>query len=390
MRIVLHEMKKIWNPKLLLIIAVICVLFYFMFMEFNISYFPNGHPDTEILDYSGEMMRRYGATLEEEEFSEFIEETRESLLLEAEAYIKSMPVFAGAGIYSYEDYERLNNEETTELQTEAVWTLLGEECDFVQFKLQTIGYIEDIYYNYTEYRLPSLASEAKNERELNRVHEIQDTEEYRNIMADVVFDNTAQYAIYLAVLAILSVLVLISPLIVTDRMRNMHLLQYTAKQGRDIFKKQLMAVILSTFCLTTALLLIFGARYSTNGTWMFWDGGITSFLNATFLVNITYGQYIIIYIILLYTFCLGTGALAFVLSRFSQNPITLILKLIPVFAAFAMLSTFVFNYTFSISNILYAATGIWWIEVIVCGLLLILGLALALYIIRREKRVDVA
>ncbi|HWQ41529.1 MAG TPA: hypothetical protein VN456_05780 [Desulfosporosinus sp.] len=43
--------------------------------------------------------------------------------------------------------------------------------------------------------------------------------------------------------------------------------------------KQLIAVILSAFLLTTALLMVFGAVYSTNGTWPFWNNGLTSFLN---------------------------------------------------------------------------------------------------------------
>ena len=63
MRIVLYEMKKIWNIKLLLVIALLCALFYSIFMEFSIKYFPNGHPATEEIAYSIEMAQRYGPTL---------------------------------------------------------------------------------------------------------------------------------------------------------------------------------------------------------------------------------------------------------------------------------------------------------------------------------------
>jgi hypothetical protein len=68
--------------------------------------------------------------------------------------------------------------------------------------------------------LERLASEAKSEKELARIMEIRETEEYRNIMDGWVFDNTVTYTIYLAILAVLAVLVLVSPLIVTDRARN--------------------------------------------------------------------------------------------------------------------------------------------------------------------------
>ena len=393
MRMVFNEMKKIWNLKMMLLIAIICALFYSMFMGFHINHFPNGHPSTEIVDYSRELTQRYGTTLEEEEFSEFVQDTREALLAEAEAYIKKMPIFAEAGIYTYADYERVRDSDETQLETDAIWTLLGEECDFVQFKLQALNSIEESYYHYPEYMLNSFIEirGAEHEKELNRFMQIKEREEYRNIMASEVLDATVKYAVYLAILTILAVLVLISPLVVTDRMRNIHLLQYTAEQGRDVFQKQLAAVLLSAFCLTTALVVIFGVIFSTNGTGMFWDNGITSFLAyTTFLADMTYGQYCIIYIVLLYVFCLGTAAIAFVLSRFSQNPITLILKLIPVFAAVTTLAVFVFHNTFSIGNVLYAGTGIWWIEPIACGFILLFGSALSLYVVGREKKVDVA
>jgi len=190
----------------------------------------------------------------------------------------------------------------------------------------------------------------------------------------------------------LAVLVFVSPLIVTDRAKNVHLLQYTAKHGRKILKEQLITVILSAFLLTTALLLVFGTIYSTNGAWPFWNNGLTSFLNLIvtfFWFDITYGQYIAIYIALLYVLCLGAAAIAFMLSRFSQNLIALIFKLIPAFAVLGALCFSVFYCTFSSTNILYMGTSIIGIEPIICGLVLIAGLAVSLYIAQREKKVDV-
>lgn len=390
MRIVLNEMKKIWNIKLLLIISVLCALFYLTFMKFYISQFPNGHPATEMVNYSVEMMQQYGVTLDDDEFSEFTLNTREALISEAEAYIKNIPIFAEAGIYTLNDYEKVYNKSNhTELEADAVSMLLGDECNFVRFKLSAINTIEVKYHNYPEYTLKDLISNSTSEKELNRFMDIQKNGEYRNIMNKSVFDNTVTYTVYLAILEILAVLVLISPLIVTDRTRRIHLLQYTAKQGRIIFQKQLIAIILSAFVLITALLLIFGAIYSINNTWIFWNNGLTSFLNGTFLINMTYGQYIVIYIVLLYVLGLSAATTAFVMSRFSQNFITLILKIIPIFAMLAGISASVFDYTFNVSNTLYKGTGIWGIESIICGLFLMVGLVVSLYSLRKEKRIDV-
>ncbi len=392
MRIVFFEMKKIWNIKLLLIVALICALFYLMFMEFEITYFPNGHSPTEEVAYSIQLTKEYGPTLEEAEHSEFMLKTHAELIYEAENYIQNMPVFAEAGIYTYEDYEKVHEkEDQTDLESDAIWTLLREECDFVRFKLQALDSIENGYTRLekgSEYLLPASASE----KEIARLLQIQETGEYRNIMDGWVFGNTVTYTVYLAILAVLAVLVFVSPLIVTDRARKVHLLQYTVKHGRSILNKQLIAVLLSAFLLTTALILIFGAIYSTNGTWPFWNNGLTSFLNfqvTFFWFDITYGQYIVLYIALLYILCLGAAAIAFLLSRFSQNLITLILKLIPVFAMLGALGYSVFNETYSNNNPLYVKTGITGIEPMICGFVLMAGLAVSFYIVRRERKVDV-
>lgn len=155
-------------------------------------------------------------------------------------------------------------------------------------------------------------------------------------------------------------------------------------------QKQLIAVLLSAFVLTTVLLAVFGVIYGTNGIWVFWNSGLTSFLNSYIsLFEMTYGQYIMIYMILLDVLCLGAAALASVLSRYSKNRITLILKLVPVFAVLALLCYVVFENPFSLTHFLYRMTVIPGIESIVCGLVFLAGGTLALYLVRREKKVDV-
>jgi hypothetical protein len=352
--------------------------------------FPNGHSATEEVEYGIELVQRYGTTLEANEYAEFVSETREQLIYEMERHIQANPVFADAGIYSYEDYERVLAQDTnTEVESKAIWTLLGEEADYVRFKLQALDWIDGQYRDYPQY-LNRIISEAANQKAIDRYTEVLQTKEYTNIMDWNVYNNTVGYSLYLAILSVLAVLVLVSPLIVTDRARNVHLMQYTSRLGRMIFRKQLYAVLLSAFCLTTVLLLIFGAIYSTNSTWVYWNSGMISFLNRPiFWFDMTYGQYVTIYIGLLYILCLGTAAMAFILSRFSRNLITLLLKLIPVFAALATLCVYVFRYPFSMDNDLYRALGIIGLEPLVCCLLCIACVAVSIYLVRREKAAEV-
>lgn len=389
MRVIVHEIKKIWNIKLLLVAIIISGLFYMIFMSNYITYFKTGHSITEEIEYAMEMTKNYGTTITDEEFSDFMRE-RESLISEAEEYINALPIFAEVGIYNYEDYEKVHDKrDTTERETEAVWTLLGEKCNYVRFKLQALDRIEERYYSYPEYTLDkALNSEDTPKRELVRLQEINEKEEYRNIMDGYSFDNTVSYSIYLAILTILITLVLVSPLIVNDRSGNIHLLQYSSKNGRRILLQQLIAIIISAFMVTTLSVLIFGAIYTINNTFVFWNNGLTSFLNVAvdfFWFDLAYGQYITFYILLLYIISIGSATIAFVISRFSQNLIALIMKLIPVFGVLCFISSSVFFYTFGNSNLLYRVTAIPWLEPIVCLSVLLIGLASSIRILHRER-----
>lgn len=383
MKIVLYEMKKIWNIKLLLIISVLCALFFFMFMAFYIKYFPNGHPATEMMDYSIQMTEQFGTTLEPEEYNKFIAKANKKVSAQMETYIKSNTVFSEAGIFNFADFDKAyQTGKYTQLEENAIESLSGEESDFLLCKWQALKSIEELYdtdFNHT-----------LSEKEQLRLTEIQYTDKLNNIMYAEVFENTVMYTIYFAILAMMAVLLLIAPLIITDRTQNLNLLQYTSKNGRRIFNQQFVAVILSAFFLTTALIVVFGTIYSINGTKLFVNHGIISFLNYyMFWFDITYGQYIALYIVLLYLLCLATASIAFVLSRYSQNIITLILKLIPAFAVLWALCFSVFYNTFTSTNPLYKQTKIFGIEPIVCSLVFIVGLVASFYVVHREKKIDI-
>ncbi len=386
MKIILYEMKKIWNIKLLLIIAVLCTLFFFMFMHYYIENFTGSHPQTEGVNYSIQMTKQFGATLEPEEYNEFIIKANAEISAQIEAYIKSNAAFSAAGIDTLADIEKIVQKGGgTQLEDNAIDILLGEESGYLLFKLQAIKDIEEDYLAGFHYPVHYLS-----EKEQLRLTEIQYAEKYNNIMDGEVLEHTVIYTIHLAILAILAVLVLVAPLIITDRTQNLYLLQYTSKNGRKIFNQQFAAVILSAFFLTTALIFVFGAIYSIHGTKLFLNHGLISFLGYNiFWFDITYGQYIVLYIIFLYLLCLGTAGIAFVLSRYSQNIITLILKLIPAFAALWPLCSGVLRNIFSSSNPFYRYTKIFGIEPIVCSLVFAAGLVASFYIVYREKKIDI-
>ena len=387
MKIVLYEMKKIWNIKLLLIITIFCALFFYLFMEFEIKHFPNGHPAIELVDYSIQMTKEYGTTLESEEYNEFIINANAEISSQMEKYIKSNIIFSEAGIDTFADFKKVYyKSELTLLEEDAIDILTSEEFDFILFKWEALKFIEESYCT----DISGYISEFYNEKEQLRLTEIQYEEKLNNILSSDVYSSTARYSECLAKLSILAVLLMIAPLIITDRTQNLNLLQYTSKRGRKIFNHQFVAVILSAILLTTALILVFGTIFSVNGTQQFLNNGLISFLHGSiFWFDITYGQSIVLFIIFTYLLCLGTATIVFIFSRYSSNIIALILKLIPTYVVVWALCAAVFGSTFSSGNDLYRITKIFGIEPIICSLIFVLGFVASLYILHRERKIDI-
>jgi hypothetical protein len=389
-KIIGYELKKIWQPATLLIVAVLSFLYYFLFISFDIEIFPNGHPATEDVAFSKELLQRYGSAPGEEQVHAFIQERREQYQAEAEKWIAGDPAFAGVGIHNYADYlaakERPDLEEAV---FDVIWTLYGDKVDFVGFKLQSIDYLETRHDNYLTSTWPSLKQEAATDYEHQRLEQIKETGEYRQVLSSWVYDNTLKVMVYFSMLVVLATLALLAPLIVRDHSRQMRLLQYSSRLGRRLIRQQLAAVILSSIILTTFLLAVMGLIYSSNDTWMFWNSGLSSYLNSYFhLLPLTYGQYILVYIAILYAISIGSAMTAFVLSRFSQNIITLVIKLIPAFAALGLLCYSVISLLFASGNRWYRWTRMVGIEPVVVLVFLGLGCLLAVWITRREHKID--
>ena len=76
MRIIIYEMKKIWSLKILFILALVCALFYIMFMSYFINYYKSGnHPHAEHIYYAEELTRLYGTSITPEELSAYVTES---------------------------------------------------------------------------------------------------------------------------------------------------------------------------------------------------------------------------------------------------------------------------------------------------------------------------
>lgn len=129
-----------------------------------------------------------------------------------------------------------------------------------------------------------------------------------------------------------------------------------------------------------------------NNLLIFWNSDIHSFLNMGMkdvLYRFTFGEYLTISILFIYLLSIGSTLLAFMISRYSRNLITLIMKVIPIFAILVVVCTFMYEQMFNPYNRFYQLTSISGIEAIIPVILLIITIGLAVFVLNREKRVDI-
>lgn len=103
------ELKKIWNPGILLALALLGVLYYWLFPYFYIQYFCNG-PDAEAqYALATEWVEEYGPTLEARERAELDGQ----LARERETFrqqISAIPQAAAEGLGDYESFSAFCSE----------------------------------------------------------------------------------------------------------------------------------------------------------------------------------------------------------------------------------------------------------------------------------------
>ncbi|MCL2019202.1 MAG: hypothetical protein FWG70_05515 [Oscillospiraceae bacterium] len=419
MRIIFHEMKKIWNLKIIGIIVIFSLMFYVAFLSFFVEHHPNNHHSAANLAYCVMLVEKYGNTLQPEQLEEF-RQVYDELLREADIFIAANPRFAEIEVYNYADYlqktEELyadgGEEELTDEANEILIMMSREFHDLPYINLpddtkitasspennsiaNNIMAADGILSRYETVLDPSVLLEHGGVPNLpgtnavrKRHTEMVSTDEYKSVIPNETIWYTVEYAKYVALLVVIATLILLSPLLTTDRIRKVHQLQYTAHEGRRIIRKQLAAVLMSSLILTSAMILGFGAVFATNNTQFFWNSYVSSFNSFWYLsVKLTFGQYVLVMVGLLYLAGLLAALLAFILSRFCSNYIALVAGLIPSAFALGFLGNeVIFQHPL---GWFFNETGIALFEPFVYLVLVAIALVAVGCILRRERRVDV-
>lgn len=376
MKIVLNEIKKIFELKMIMIMILINFILYFLFTSFHINHFPNGRPELDHYNIHLEMLEDYGRSMEDEEFTHF-KEVYENEVERANQYLQENELAKEADISTYEEFrttegaDKLGNYIMFEERVDLFWELQARENLINNYEGKD-RFIERLY-------------EKSNEQQKQRVDEIIHEDMLGSIFPSLIFDNYKSYIRQVSLIVFLSIIFILSPIYLGDRKNNIDYLQYTSKTGRHLFKKKALGAIIAAFIIITLELAVYFLLYTKNNIGMFLNSNILSIFNGSvFWYNFTFIQYIILTIVGIYVMGFSIALIVSFISSLAPNYIAMIAIQIPLlFFILRVLIRYLIHSLADISLPKYS----WGVSYL--GLV-ILSLALMAIRWKKEKFMDIA
>lgn len=413
MTIFVYELKKLWNWRILALIAAMGALTWFAVLSEALRSYDSLTTHGIYGSYQNEMFALYGDTLEPEELADYdIPGKKAALLAELDEMIANETIFAENHIDSYSEYVEFANsgyssdlsEEEKEIFSNTISTMrskldLGNSSQTLDewyasplIRLQTLEALEHTYVDYEA----SLRSYIDNDARPVVVRTAEKLLQMHN--ANLIrYDLCTEFSLYASVVGgftVVAVIILIAPLLITDRTRKLNLMQYSSTIGRKIFRLQFAATFISALALSILLIAAAYIPFLASGAGDYWDAHIMSLAGRGMqLYNITFGQYALILAGMILALSIGTACFAFILARFSTNIVMMLIKAVPVGVAVVGIGALSVNMALSYNNIIFNTIFPGRFdapEVIVCGLVAVVGMVAAVVISIREMRVDVA
>jgi hypothetical protein len=265
------------------------------------------------------MVDQYGTQMDDGEFLDF-KKSYDEQVKEADLYLQARKEFRDLGIETYEQFRNYSPFDNANEKLDALHNkVMFEEEVELFWELQERARL--INFHEAKKKIPSNV----NDKQLRRYEEIFAQKQYEEY-SGVAIENFKEFITYVAIAILYSVVLVISPMILKDRSRQIVALQYTSKKGRNLYKTKILAGIISTFMVITALLIVYFSFYASNNTSMFFEVPINAFIamgNPTWY-NLTFFQYILLCVAAIYVIGFVYGLLAMSFSSIVPNTMTLI------------------------------------------------------------------
>lgn len=256
MTIVINELKKIFNFKSIIFLIIITIVMYKLYiipsdsLKSGTDFINNIHI---------QMVKKYGNSMDKDEYKDFLDTYKKKVKI-ADEYINNNDKFRNLGIYNYEEYNKIaRNNGEEKYQNEKLRDLYYEYLyseDTTTFR--ELDEMENIKITYEANVLEPFAPiYSDNKKAIDRHIEIKKNEEIQSLLPYTVFETYEVQFKSLSILIFISIIFLISPIYLGDRLNNVDYLQYSSKKGRKIFKGKILASMLSSIIVVSINLLIF-------------------------------------------------------------------------------------------------------------------------------------
>ena len=335
-----QELKKIWRPGIFVGIVLLGLIYYYMFPSFYIEHFSNGPSAQDEFDLSVEWVAQYGPTLEPEERAEVDSQLAEEIA----KFNRRLEKFPEAVAVGITDYTSFRAADQSDENTQLIWDIRDGTNYYTIENIQQMTELCDLQRDYRgqpeffQYYTP------KEQAQMLAVDSWP-----KSLLSRSVMDSTNSYLKYLAQWTAVSVILLLSPTLVRDRLRRTRPLQWSSRRGRRVLHTQLAAGLVSALLLSVVNITVYAVPFLAQGPLALrdcplgnsvWDTGTPWF-------NWTYGQYLAILTGMVLALGIGIGAVTLFLSRFSDNYVSMLLKAFPLLVAMGgFFATWVIHYAF--------------------------------------------
>ncbi|MFD2133433.1 hypothetical protein ACFSKI_19650 [Pseudogracilibacillus auburnensis] len=401
------ELKKLFQPILLLVALLITIVFYNQDMRFILKHWPNGGM-IPIYDQASEWQNRFGQTLEDAEIAE-IEAEYATLVKHADKIVSENSIAKQLQLENYAEFESWSQEnlphiainEMNEEEKEISKQFDAIEQDLIgatgHSMVDKIDVLQKLYNSMKQFDSSDmfLNNEHYSEKERERLSETLFMEEgWRNILPSHLTSTVAHHFERILILLIFLLSLLIPSVFVRDRLLGVQKIQWSSRHGRKILWTQFISGMTASFLLITCVMGFFGSLlYFTDFT-QYFSNGLNSFFSDSeepllySFYQWTLSQWIVNIVWLVYLIGMAYSGILLFLSQTSQHYLSLLMKIIPVAFVFIVIANRVLTDAFYLKNELYQWTKIPMIELYAGILLLVICISLPIIFCIRQQNQD--
>lgn len=394
MKIIGYELKKIFNWRILMILLIFTVLFYHFYLHTCLtSDFDNGHPSTERCEAGIELMQKYGVEISPAEQRDFANVSFPKSKDAVNKLILGLPDFQKAGISSVDQFEALDQsdrEADRKLCSKLIQTLFQDKTHNIK-----IPYSYDAKRRIVEYDFRQITQADMEEQILrypgnkqDRIRIVKSRTALSPLPNDTLIVNYDRSAVRLSLLLLFTVMILVSPFLVGDKMNRIRQLTYSFRTGRRLYFSQLAAALIAAVAGVAVQLAIFFLLYFDFAHqqvplfFKFFECDISGLEKNVYWFDLTFGQYIGIGVALMAALALGFTFFSFLLSHMCRTYVSVFAVQIPVAFIGGWLCNQLLSGMFSIGKAQ-------WMEVWICAAILVVGFSLCIFFGWREQKVDI-